>query len=119
MTQKESVESRKNLGEFEYGCVLEISRIDCTDGQYAIAQNLTKRNKARETGKVVLPGRLMDDPSVVSPVVLLYFGEEESQKGLIYYNIKVHPCGNEKKMRKSADQLPEVDPKSYIILDSN
>ena len=105
MKEKEGLETRKKLGEFEFGDVLEVTSLEIVngkDGSYGIGQySLPRKKGRRDTGKVAIPSRLMDGGEARVPFVLVYLGPKTSSGGMIYHNTRTFPCDTIKDMKKS------------------
>ena len=105
LKEKEKVETQKNLGEFEAGDMLEITTLDIVkgkDGNYGIAQYAlaTKKKNRKDSGKVIIPNRLMENDNMRCPLVLVYFGTKPNKKGQKYYATKTYGCESLKEMKK-------------------
>ena len=104
MKEKEGLETRKKLGEFEFSDVLEITSLEIVngkDGSYGVGQYAIPRKKGREDrGKVAIPSRLVEGGEARVLFVLVYLGPKTSSGGKIYHNTRTFPCDTIKDMKK-------------------
>ena len=113
LKEKEGLETRKKLGEFEFGDVLEVTSLEIVNGKegsYGVGQySLSRKKGRRDTGKVTIPARLVDGGEARVPFVLVYLGPKTSAGGMVYHNTRTFPCDTVKDMKKKAANLREQD----------